>query len=311
MLAVVATAQSRTGQGIDEILDQLGLDRAKYFRWLKRQAAGRLADDRPAGRTASPPTPAEITDVRAFAVQQPTLGYKRLAWLMVDQDVACLSPYWVRQILSNAGLLRTRVSSTSAALTRPAPAERPDEQWHIDFMYVMIAGRWFYLVDIIDAYSRYLVHWSLNPTMLAQTGTQTVQEALDRLPERRPGEPKIVHDHGSQFLSAEWRSLVGGADVTDILTRVAHPESNGVVERLHRTHREEAFDVEPEDYYHAVTLMTEHAAFYNNQRPHSALRYLCPVDYYRGNPEARLAERRRKLAEALQRRRQYWTEEGP
>ena len=46
--------------------------------------------------------------------------------------------------------------------------------------------------------------------------------------------------------------------------------------------------------------------FYNDRSPHSALKYLCPVDYYRGDPVARLAEREMKLAQALEDRKQYW-----
>jgi len=304
-------AVARTGEQTEVILSQLGLPRATYFRWLERQAAGRLVDDKPPGRSVWLPTPAEIQAVRVFAPTQPTMGYKRLAWLMVDQDVAYLNPYRVREILLAADLLCTRTPPPVVSLSRPPAAERPDEQWHIDIMYLRVAERWYYLVDIIDAYSRYLVHWSLNLTMLTDTVTLTVQEALDQLPARRPGEPKIVHDHGSQFLSAEWRTLIGGADVTDIVTRVAHPQSNGVVERLHRTHRDEAFAVGPDDYYHAVEIMAGHAAFYNTERPHSALRYLCPVDYYRGDPDARLAERRQKLVQAAEHRRRFWTQGAP
>jgi hypothetical protein len=40
----------------------------------------------------------------------------------------------------------------------------------------------------------------------------------------------------------------------------------------------------------------------NEERPHSALKYLRAVDYYRGNPEALLAERKRKSREAAARR---------
>ena len=106
-------------------------------------------------------------------------------------------------------------------------------------MYLFVRPRWYYLVDVLDAYSRFLVHWTLNTTMLADTVTMTMQTALESLSGRLPGEPRIVHDHGVQFLSQEWRSFVEGAGVTDIKTRVAHPESNGWLERLHRTHREE------------------------------------------------------------------------
>jgi len=117
-----------------------------------------------------------------------------------------------------------------------------------------------------------------------------------------------LHDHGSQFLSAEWRSLIAATGIVDIKTRVAHPESNGVVERLHRTHREEA-DLDSDASYHdALDSFARWASYYNYERPHSALENLCPFDYYRGDPNARLDERRTKLADARATRVAYWKE---
>lgn len=134
-----------------------------------------------------------------------------------------------------------------------------------------------------------------------------VQEALDTLPTRVPGEPQLVHDHGSQFISREWRTFVTFAGAGDIKTRVAHPESNGRLERLHRTHREEGLiDADLTNYAQATAALRRWHDYYNNRRPHSALCYLRPVDYYRGDPEARLAERRQKLQDALAAREMYW-----
>lgn len=62
---------------------------------------------------------------------------------------------------------------------------------------------------------------------MADTVTLTVQGVLERLFERRSGEPRIVHDNGSQFLGREWYDYVRGVGLTDIRTRVAHPQSNG------------------------------------------------------------------------------------
>jgi transposase InsO family protein len=310
LLEAVRLAQARTDDRLLTILGALGLSPATYFRWLEREATDRLIDRSPPGRGLMLPTPTETEAVCTFALKYTLMGYKRMAWLMVDKDVAALTPYRVEAILREAGLLRARSVAPAASLSRPPAAERPDEQWHIDIMYLLVGSSWFYLVDIIDAFSRYLVNWSLNTTMLADTVTITVQEALDRLPERRPGEPKIVHDHGSQFMSSEWRSLVAGNEVTDIVTRVAHPQSNGVVERLHRTHREEIFDTPPDDYYNVLDIMEAKAAFYNHERPHSALHYLCPMDFYRGNSEARLLERREKLEKAAEVRRLFWEQNG-
>jgi len=304
----VQQAQERTGQSVDEILTQLRLPGATYYRWKARQQEGWLADRVVVPRRrVLPPTPKEVAAVCAFALTHPQMGYKRLTWQMVDEDVAYLRPYQVYGILKEHNLLCRRATFKPEPLKRPPEPEHPDQVWHIDLMYVYIPPQWYYLVDILDGYSRFLVHWSLNLTMLADTVTLTVQEALDRLPQRLPGEPKLVHDHGGQFLSTEWRAFVAGAGVTDIKTRVAHPESNGRVERLHRTHREEGLTEEAlSTYYRALDAMARWSDYYNYERPHSALKYLCPADYYRGDPEARLAEREQKLAQAVEARKTYW-----
>jgi len=56
--------------------------------------------------------------------------------------------------------------------------------------------------------------------------------------------------------------------------------------------------------------MTEWSHYYNYERPHSALKYLCPADYYRGDPDARLAEREQKLVQAAEARKAYWAGSG-
>jgi transposase InsO family protein len=224
---------------------------------------------------------------------------------MLDEDVVALRPYQVYALLGQLDLIARRPRE-ALTLTRPEPPSRPDEVWHIDLMYVCLSGRWYYLVDIIDGYSRFLVNWTLNTTMLAETVTLTVQQAVERLQPRPTEIPRIVHDHGRQFVSAEWRSLIQGSGIADIKTRVAHPQSNGVIERLHRTHREEAA-LDPEAGYHAaLEQFARWAQYYNYRRPHLALKYLCPFDYYRGDPQARLADRRRKLTTAQEARAAYW-----
>jgi transposase InsO family protein len=248
--------------------------------------------------------------VRRYAKDHPALGYKRLAWQMLDAGVAAFRPHQVYQLLGELDLIARRPKPIET-LNRPDPPTRPDEVWHIDLMYVHLSGRWYYLVDIIDGYSRYLVHWTLNTTMLAETVTQTVQQALDNLTPQPATPPRIIHDHGSQFVSAEWRSLIQATGLAEIKTRVAHPESNGVIERLHRTHREEATLDHDICYHDALNRFTAWRRYYNEQRPHSAIRYLCPQDYYRGDPEARLAQRKRQLSEAAASRALYWKGAAP
>jgi transposase InsO family protein len=295
------------------VLAALEVPPRSYRRW-KQQLEEGVAAPRSRGRPpGAPPTPEEVLAVRRFALRHPTTGYKRLAWWMVAKGVAYLRPYQVREILRQANLLAPRVRPAADPLKRPAPPQRPDEVWHLDLMYVRIGERWFYLVDILDGYSRYLVHWSLNPTMRAETVTLTVQEALEKLEGERPaGEPALVHDHGSQFVSAEWKGFVSAVGSRDIRTRVAHPESNGKVERLHRTHREEGLaGAELEDYHAGLRALARWTEYYNTERPHSALKYLPPVVYYRGDPEAKLREREARLAAKAATRAAYWEGRPP
>jgi transposase InsO family protein len=307
-LNTVQQAQTVSDVSVRNVLQQLGISSATYYRWTARAEDGRLTDDPTRGaRLSVSPTPEERAAVCNFACAHPLMGYKRLAWDMVDRDIACLRPSQVYQVLQKAALLRRRPPLALDPLRRPAPPDRPDQVWHLDLMYLYIRPRWYYLVDILDGYSRYLVHWKLNLTMQADLVMLAVQEALDTLPARCPGEPQLVHDHGSQFICREWRTFVTLAGVSDIRTRVAHPESNGRLERLHRTHREEGLIGEDlTAYAQGTAALTRWHDYYNHRRPHSALRYLRPVDYYRGDPEARLAERRQKLQHALIARQTYW-----
>lgn len=305
---MVRRVRDATGDSVEAIAAQLGLPRATFYRWEERARDGRLEDRLVVPHHTVPaPTPAEVAAVREYALAHPLIGYKRMCWQMVDADVVYLLPYQVYEILRAADLIRRREMVIADPLHRPAAPDHSDQVWHVDLMYLYIRPRWYYLVDILDGYSRFLVHWSLNFTMTADTVTLTAQEAVERLDVRRPGEPHIVHDNGSQFLGKDWRDFVTGSGITDIRTRIAHPESNGRLERLHRTHRAEGLiQEEIDDYYQALDAMAGWVQYYNYQRPHSALQYLRPADYYRGDPAACLAARARKLAQATQDRGAYW-----
>src|SRR5262249_58238669 len=80
------------------------------------------------------------------------------------------------------------------------------------------------------------------------------------------------------------------------------PEENGLIERLHRTLREDLDGEDLSDLLEAEKVIARVVKRYNDERLHSALGYLRPVDYYRGNPAERYQARRTKLAQARHRR---------
>ena len=295
---------------LGEILAQLGLGGATYYRWTRRAGQARLADEVwVPKRQAVPPTPIEAATATRFARRHPLLGYKRLAYALMAENEAFLRPWMVHDLLAEAELLGRRAPEPEP-LVRPPEADHPDQRWHTDLMMWRFGGQWFWLIDVLDAYSRYLVYCELMLTATAEAVVAAGQRALETLGHRprRPGEPEIVHDGGPQFVGHEWAQFVRATEMTNVRTHPYHPQSNGRDERVHRTFREEIPLDENATLYQARAAIAEYRIYYNERRPHSALHYLCPRDYYRGDPATLLAEREAKLREATEKRRQYWEE---
>lgn len=290
LLVLVTRTRERTGWTVRRILHHLGLSKARYRDWVQRAAAAALADRRPIAPSREGILAEEKSAVLAYALAHPKEGYRRLTWQMIDADVACLSESSVYRILNDADLLYRWKRRTSAG-TAPAKPTRPHERWHTDLMYLRIADSWYFLVTVLDAYSRYVVHWELLATMAASDVRLVIQEAL----ERTGATPRLVTDNGAQFTAAEFKDLVRRFALEHIRIRTYHPESNGLVERFHRSTREALADATIDNLASARAIIAQWVRHYNDERLHAGLGYLTPAEFYRGNPAARVEERRCKL----------------
>ena len=298
LLDLIARTRERTGWTLSRIRQRLGLSKARYQEWLGRARRAALAD-RPSRAPAwGLILPAEKQAVIRYALAHPKDGYRRLAWQMVDGDVAYLSPASVYRILDDADLLY-RWKRSSATGTPPPRPTRPHERWHTDLMYLRIADSWYFLVTVLDAYSRYVVHWELLTSMRAADVRLVIQEAL----ERTGAKPQMITDNGSQFTAAEFKDLVRRFAFEHIRIRTYHPESNGAIERYHRSAREALADGDLANLGRARTIIARWVEHYNTERLHAGLGYLPPAEYYRGQPACRLSERRAKLEQARAHRR--------
>ena len=303
LLALVKRTAERTGWTVRRILNHLGLSKARYRQWTKRAAAEgegvhALSDRSTASAGLDGILAEEKRAVLDYALAHPKDGYRRLAWQMIDEDVAYLSPSSVYRILNEADLLyRWKRSRRSGEA--PAKPTRPHERWHTDLMYLRIGDAWYFLVTVLDAYSRYVVHWELLTTMTAADVRLVIQQAL----EATGATPKLVTDNGSQFTAAEFKDLVRRFSVEHIRIRTYHPESNGLVERFHRSTREALAEDELRTLARARELIGAWVAEYNERRLHAGLGYLTPADFYRGDPAVRRTERMEKLERARVERR--------
>ena len=70
-------------------------------------------------------------------------------------------------------------------LLRGLRIDHPDQVWGTDITYVKAKGIWFYLMAIMDWYSRYVVSWKLSRTLTSDFCASSLRAALakGRIPE--------------------------------------------------------------------------------------------------------------------------------
>jgi len=294
----VEVTQVRTGWTIRRILRRLGLAKSRYYDWKRRADEELLEDLFPVPRSSPYTILAEEKEaVIRYALKHVKEGYRRLAWMMVDEDVAYVSPTSVYRILNEADLLYRWKRSTTEGVRPPDP-KAPNERWHTDLMYLRVEDTWYFLVTVLDAYSRYVVHWDLLTTMTAAAVRVVVQDAV----KKTGASPQIVTDNGSQFTAKDFKKLVRDFKLDHIRIRTYHPESNGKVERFHRSTREALEEQDLKNLGRAREIIGRWVERYNTSRLHAGLNYLPPIEYWQGDPEARMEERRKKLEQARERR---------
>ena len=119
---------------------------------------------------------------------------------------------------------------------------RPNELWQMDVTYVHLPqGHWWYVVTVIDYYSRYLLACHLTPFQSAVS----VGVALDRAraeAERLHGpldrEPTLVTDNGSCFLARKFQKRLEGR-FSHVRIQYRTPQQLGLLERFHATLKKE------------------------------------------------------------------------
>jgi len=277
-----------------KMVNWIGITRSKYYDWQSRY--GRVNE-----HNAWIPRDFWLADYERQAIinyyhDNPLEGYRRLCYMMMDADIVAVSPSSVYRVLTNAGLLQRwnrRPSQKGDGFNQPLKAH---EHWHIDISYINICGTFYYLCSILDGFSRYIVHWEIREAMKESDVEIILQRAWEKFPDAKPG---IISDNGPQFIAKDFKEFIRISGMTHVKTSPYYPQSNGKLERYHRTIKGNCIRVNtPLSLSDAQRLVTDFVEHYNNKRLHSAIGYITPKDKLAGRAEIILAERDAKLAAA-------------
>jgi putative transposase len=286
----------KTGLSIERLLGWMELSVGKFYDWGQRygqtnQHNGRVPRDFWLQKS-------EKQAILDFQELYPLEGYRRLTYMMIDNDIVAVSPSSVFRVLRDAGRLRRWALQPSKKGTGFEQPLAPHEHWHIDIAYINIHGTFYYLCAVLDGASRYLVAWSLRQSMTEAEVEILLQRAKEKFPEARP---RIISDNGPQFIAKDFKEFIRISGMTHVRTSPYYPQSNGKMERWNKSIKSESIrpgvPLSVEDAEH---LITQYVQVYNEQRLHSAIGYVTPQAMLEGRQAEIHAARDQKLALARQ-----------
>jgi transposase InsO family protein len=283
---------------VRQIVGWLGVGGSKFYDWKKRY--GKVNE-----HNALVPRDWWLEDWEKKAIldfhwKNPLEGYRRLAFMMLDADVVAVSPSSVYRVLKAAGVMDRWNRKTSKKGTGFQQPTRPHQHWHVDVSYLNICGTFYFLCSVLDGCSRSIVHWEIREQMQEIDVEVILQRAREKYPDANP---RIITDNGPQFIARDFKEFIRIAGMTHVKTSPYYPQSNGKIERYHRTIKGESIRVTAlwslEDARRVVSGYVQH---YNEVRLHSAIGYVTPLTKLRGEEQQVFAERDRKLEAARERR---------
>lgn len=156
---------------------------------------------------------------------------------------------------------------------------KPEQLWVADITYLATRAGNTYLSLITDAYSRKIVGYHLDDNMK----TQSVKSAFLKALKNRRYEGELIHhsDRGIQYCSEEYQSLHRKYRVTCSMTDGYDCYQNALAERVNGILKMEYLLTKPNDLNEAKKMVAESVKLYNEQRPHTALKYKTPDEVHR------------------------------
>jgi len=277
----------------------IGIARGKFFAWCKRY--GKANEHNALVPRDHWLTPEEKQAIIDFHGHFPLEGYRRLTFMMIDRDIVAVSPSSVYRVLTGAGLLdrwNRKPSKKGSGFVQPL---RPHEHWHIDVAYLNLGGTFYYLCSVLDGASRAIVHWEIRESMREADVECILQRAREKYPDEHP---RIISDNGPQFIARDFKEFIRLTGMTHVRTSPYYPQSNGKIERWHRTVKSDGIRPgQPQTVEQARAVVGRFVDHYMSVRLHSAIGYIAPADYLAGRKEQIWAARDKKLEAAREIRR--------
>ena len=296
-----------------ERLKELGIATSTYYSWKRRLAARGVA-----AFIAESSAPKSVWNrlsqterdlIESEARKHTEMSPRLLAWMLLDQHGVAVSESTVYRVLKAKGLVRQRPQDQRpAAKVWKKPTKAVDEIWQMDGTNFFIPEFGYYkAIPVLDDHSRKVLACPLLPDESGQSASDAFEIAMETAQSEGhviETRPTLLTDNGAGFSGEVLAKYLKARGVPHIFGAPYHPQTQGKVERFNRTLKERVnlwLYGTPDDLRAAIDKENEEY----NERPHEALKNVCPNDVYAGRQNEVLERRAKIRLETMARRYAY------
>jgi len=303
----LVAAHSRQGRSVSEVLSSMGVARSNYYRWKKGQTQNNV--DRQSYYEVTAEEREQIDEVKG---QYPQYRHRRIQGVLQQRGVY-LSASVIYGHLKQQG-------QVEPYQRRSAPWKEPRYEvwqrnlmWGSDWTKLSVGGVRWYLLTVIDFFSRWIIAWEVVPTVHAGNVKAIYQAGLTNqaISIHSQSKPKLRVDRGSPNTSGVTEEFFENLGAELSFARVRRPTDNALTERFYGSIKQEEIYLVGSypDEISAKEEIGRYLESYHHTRPHQSLMNFTPAHVHQVNNKslllAELAEIKRKTRE---RRKSYWAE---
>lgn len=212
-------------------------------------------------------------------------GYKLLAECLWNQHKLVLNHKKCYRLCKELDLLlpqRPKRFKHPRKLPENRIITGPKQLWQMDIKYGYVAGRdrHFFVLSIIDVFTRVIVGYYRGSSCTAKNVCQTLWRAISDHCDASEELPVIRTDNGPQFMSRLFGDMCESREITHERIPPRTPDLNAFIESFHSLMERDVFNKEEfATFEEAYAAVDRYMDFYNNRRMHTSLRRMSPVKF--------------------------------